>query len=333
MKFPAWLTVSICASILMARPSFGAPLHSTNWPLLSGRIGPYSGLGNAEDIQEMARNGFNLTLLGSVNPKMIAAFESTDSKYIDFVIWSYITRRCQPQLEAAKAAKRKGTCLLSSEDQRAILDDVAKHLSEVQSSPVIAGFWILDDYPGGDISKLLAAIHDRVKKANAAGGLKRPTICGLGGSLDAKKSREDLAFAQDRRYMKTALTNISPSACDVVAPYPYGVTSVDDPALIDWSMHDLIPSLLQELRARGFRSSPFLLPVIDAFSYREKGSKSFWVLPRPSDIEQQMKAYCDAGAVAMLFFTWRAKQADQAYANTPSIRDGIKRGMADCVKH
>lgn len=281
----------------------------------------------------MARDGFDLTVLGSVNPKMNAALQSSGSKYIDISIWELISKRCRPQFAAAKLLKKKAVCVLSSTDQNAILGDVSNHLNDVRSSSLIAGFWVLDDYPGSDISKLLAVIHDRVKKANAVTGLKRPTICGVGGQMDAKNAQTDRRFEKNRNYMNTALSNVSPSACDVVAPYLYGVISNDNPALVDWSMEDLLPSLLRELRARGFHDSPPLLPVIDAFSYREKGSKSFWVLPRPEDIEQQMKAYCDAGAAGMLFFTWRSTQADQSYENTQSIRDGIKRGRADCLKH
>src|SRR4051812_19557408 len=64
-----------CAFIILAWLSLSSSVqasafHSGKWPLLSGRVGPYSGVRTVKDIHDMAADGLNLTTFGSVDPKL-----------------------------------------------------------------------------------------------------------------------------------------------------------------------------------------------------------------------------------------------------------------------
>jgi hypothetical protein len=174
-------------------------------------------------------------------------------------------------------------------------------------------------------------LREAVLKSNQVSGFQRATICGVGGSLDARASTDASTFAPHREYMDRALANLSPDGCDVVAPYFYGTAATDDATLIDWSMRDLLPYFRQRLETRGFKApSLSLLPVIHAFAFKSPASRTYYVMPRPQDIAAQMKAYCDTGALGLLFFTWASRDADRSYSNDAGIRDGIARGRAAC---
>lgn len=298
---------------------------------IAGRVGPYGGILTADDARRMTADGLTLTVLSSTAPEVLAALREGGAVYIDLFPWGQIHQRCATQFSAQTAAGRPSACSLSDGEQNAIVQATVAHLRQVESDPGLAAFWILDDYPHGDVSAVLKTVHELVRRSNASSGIERPTICGIGGSLDAKRSRWGWRFVPNRGYMDQSLINVSPAACDLVSPYFYGTALENDPRLIDWSMNDLMPDFLQKLRARGFdTSSRVLLPVDHAFAYKAPGSTTFYVMPRPDDIARQMKSYCDAGAFSMLFFTWQSHDADHSYSNNDAIRAGVQKGRAAC---
>lgn len=318
--------------ILTLWGSILAPAVSpSTWPEIAGRVGPYGGILTAGDAKRMTADGLKLTLLSASAPDILATLREGGAKYIDNFFWEQIHQKCKSQYDPQTANHQELACTLSRSDQSAIVEAAAAHLKQVAADPGLVAFWILDDYPHGDISATLKALHDVVKQGNATGGFQRATICGIGGSLDAKPSAEDRQFTPNRSYTEQSLINISPEACDLVSPYFYGTAPKDDPQLIDWSMMDLMPYFLQKLRDKGFdTTAQLLLPVSHAFSYRAPSGTTFWVTPRPGDIATQMKAYCDAGAFSMLFFTWQSHDADRSYSNDEAIREGVQKGRAEC---
>lgn len=325
----------VLAAVFWMLASAFAPLSSqpSAAPGMVGRIGPYGGILTVEDARRMTADGLTLTVLSSSAPQILAALREGGAGYIDNFLWEQIHQRCLAQYAAQKAAGRLLACSLSDDEQKAIVQAAAAHLRQVESDPGVVAFWILDDYPHGDVSAVLKTLNDLVKHSNAASHVERPTICGIGGSLDAKKSPQDERFVPNHLYTAQSLFNVSPAACDLIAPYFYGTALADDPQLIDWSMKDLMPYFLQRLRDRGFdTSSRLLLPVSHAFSYKAPTSTTFYVMPRPEDIATQMKAYCDAGAFSMLFFTWQSQDADRSYSNDDAIRAGVHRGRAACLE-
>ena len=301
------------------------------WPDIAGRVGPYGGIHTTRDAKRMTGDGLKLTLLSSTAPDILATLREGGAKYIDNFFWEQIHQKCKSQYGPQTANHQPLACTLSTDDRTAIVEAAAAHLKQVAADPGLVAFWILDDYPHGDISMTLRALHDVVKQGNATGGFQHATICGIGGSLDSRHSAQDPQFAFNRDYTEQSLINIVPEACDLVSPYFYGTALKDDPELIDWSMKDLMPYFLQRLRDRGFdTAAPLLLPVSHAFSYRGP-SGTFWVTPRPGDVETQMNAYCDAGAFSILFFTWQSHDADRSYSNDDAIREGVQRGRIECL--
>jgi hypothetical protein len=301
------------------------------WPDIAGRVGPYGGILTTSDAKLMAADGLKLTLLSSTAPDVLATLREGGAKYIDNFLWEQIHQKCKSQYEPQTSNHQVLACTLSTGDQSAIVEAAVAHLKQVAGDPGLVAFWILDDYPHGNISDTLKALHDVVKQGNATGSVQRATICGIGGSLDARHAAQDRDFTPNRGYTEQSLVNISPEACDLVSPYFYGTAPKDDPQLIDWSMKDLMPYFLQRLSDRGFdTAAPLLLPVSHAFSYRAPNG-TFWVSPRPGDIATQMKAYCDAGAFSMLFFTWQSHDADRSYSNDDAIREGVQTGRGECL--
>jgi hypothetical protein len=304
------------------------------WPAIAGRVGPYGGIRTVDDANRMTADGLKLTLLSSTAPEILAALREGGAGYIDLFFWEQMYQKCKAQFEGQQATHRPLACNLSIGDRQAVTQAAAAHLHQVELDPGLVAFWILDDYPHGDISLTLKMLHDLVTRSNAASGFTRATICGVGGSLDAKQSPDDWQFVSNRRYTENSLINVSPAACDLVSPYFYGTAPADDPRLIDWSMKDLMPYFLQKLRDKGFNTSTrLLLPVDHAFSYKAPNASTFYVMPRPDDIAAQMKAYCDAGAFSMLFFTWQSHDADRSYSNNDAIRAGVQKGRAGCLNH
>lgn len=333
----SWLTsfsILLLSCIPMPGGSLlGAASEPTAWPNIGGRVGPYGGVLTVDDARKMAADGLTLTVLSSTAPAVLAALREGGARYIDVFFWGQISEACKAQYAVQTAAHQPLVCTLSDDAQQAIVKAAATHLDEVESDPGLVAFWILDDYPHGDVSPTLKALHDLVKRSNSRSGFQRATICGVGGSLDAKRLAHDQRFTPNHGYTENSLVNVSPQACDLVSPYFYGTAAADDPGLIDWSMKDLMPYFLQRLREKGFdTSAPLLLPVDHAFSFKSPNNPTFYVMPRPDDIATQMKAYCDAGAFSMLFFTWQSQDADQSYSNSEVIRAGVRRGHVECLK-
>jgi hypothetical protein len=328
----ACLRLLVIGGVWMCAGLVGAPSPNPQvWPDIAGRIGPYGGVLTVDDAKRLAADGLTLTVLSSTAPEILAALRDGGAKYIDLSFWGQISQRCKPQFERQTASHQALKCTLSPSDHTSIIQAAAAYLKRVEADSGLVAFWILDDYPHGDISATLNALHDLVKQSNASSGFQRATICGIGGSLDAKHSADDRRFTPNRGYMDQSLINVSPAACDLVSPYFYGTALEDDSRLIDWSMENLMPSFLEKLRAKGFDTdAPLLLPISHAFSYKAPNG-TVYVMPSPDDVARQMRAYCDAGAFSLLFFTWQSHDADRSYSNDQSIRTGVQKGRAECL--
>lgn len=281
------------------------------------------------DAQKLKAAGFDLVLPGNFSPQLRRQLLSSGASYIDLELWWAVHLKCEAT-ERTKASGQPPGCSLGAGDQEALAAAAEEHVDSVKSDPGLAGFWILDDYPGGDISATLTRLHDVVHRAGASIGKDLPTICGLEGALDVRNSAK-VRFQSQHALAERGMINVSPSSCDYVAPYPYGASAQANPELVDWSLRNVVPYTLHLLRAKGFRTSRVLIPIIHAFGNcnrpRVPGTNCD-VSPRPRDILAQAKAWTDAGAVAMMFFTWRSEDADVSYSNDPEIRDGIQHAAA-----
>lgn len=298
------------------------------WPELANRVGPYSGILNITDATAAAGDGFDLTVQSTYDPAVLAVMRDLGINNIDNQMWEFIHARCNIQYDHEIATGTKRRCELSVDMQRSILLDARTRLDKVKTDPNVAGYWILDDYPWGDITATLVAVKRLVGQANKDTGKNKPTICGIGGSLD-HRTTSDTPIMPDRAYIELSLRNITPAACDVIAPYFYGAATENEPAWIDWSMRSLMPWFMQRLHDKGF-TRPFLLPVPQAFYRGKRGGTTYFVQPRPEDIAAQARSYCSFGAIGLLYFTWKADDAERSYANDENIRDGVRRAISAC---
>jgi len=298
------------------------------WPDLANRIGPYSGVLSIADAKAAAADGFNLTVQSTYDPTVLAAMRDLRINHIDIQLWGLIYAQCKIQFDRETAAGSSRHCDLSAETGQSILRDAAVHLDKVKNDPSVAAYWLLDDYPWGNVTPILVALHGLVGSVNQETGTNKPTICGIGGSLD-HRTVSNRRILPDRAYIELSLQNVTPAACDVVAPYFYGAATENDPTWIDWTMANLMPWFMQRLSKQGF-SHPALLPVSQAFYANKRGGSTYYVRPRPEDIAAQAKAYCGSGAIALMFFTWRAADAERSYANDADIQEGVREAAAAC---
>jgi hypothetical protein len=298
--------------------------------MITGRFGPYGGISTADDARQLNIASFNLVLPGSFMANLRADLFGDGAAFIDPKIWALIDEKCSAQVASKKAMNLPPGCDLTPADQEEIATAAKMHLEEVKTEPGLVGVWILDDYPQGDITAVLKTLHGLVHAAGASVGRNLPTICGLGGSLDLRDSTHE-SFKPQHKWIDQPAINVTPAACDYVAPYFYGSRPQPNPDLVDWSMRDVIPYALQVLRAKGFNTSGILIPILDAFGSCERSrasGTSCYVTPRPQDILAQAKAWTEAGAVAMMFFTWHSSDSDENYLNSASIRDGVQQAAA-----
>jgi hypothetical protein len=301
------------------------------WPAFYGQVGPY-GLRTAQEMDTMGAHNFHLALIpyqGNSGP-FVDAMSRNNIHYIDSYPWWEINQVCAPQLLV------KHACAFSADEEQLILANISDHLQITSEDPSIIGYWVLDDYPG-DVHQLLEAIHVLIANSNSTAVVKRPAICGFGGSLDWKKRPSDLIFASNYHYFDLSLVNFSPAACDMVALYPYGINTVNDPTTIDWSMRSLLSHFLAGLAGKGWNQlqQPFI-GMPQTFSYAwQNSAQAHFVTPREQDISMQAASYCKAGAVALLPYSW-----DDSYTgpkselyNSPFMVRGLQQGVTDCKKY
>lgn len=248
--------------------------------------------------------------------------------YPEMLIHSY----CQPS-----------TCQISDSNEAIILSAIQSHLATASADNNVVAYWILDDYPGSDISPLLQKVHNLIAAANdgPTSAFPRPAICGLSANLLPITDNQVTDGDPYLKEFQTALVNFRPSYCDIIAIYSYAVnTATESSAAIgsnsanyDWSMTYLLPEVFRELGARGW--DPAEEPVVGIpMSF---GGYSTYVAPTEAELVTQMTAFCKAGAVALLPYTWHNDYArDNPMAsfvepfNSAYMRAGLAEGMKQC---
>jgi hypothetical protein len=315
-----------CAVILLA--IFSSHSVAANWPLFYGHVGAYSVRTPAE-IADMARSGLDFALMVYARPDspMGKAAAKYGIRYIDNRPQGIITAACRGAGPPTRECYR----------QKAgeILEHIKEHLKETTDDRNIIGYWILDDYPGADVREILRQAHNFLKQVNRDSPIKRPTICGFGGSASMRPN-PSAEFALNNHAFDRAVSNFDPRACDLVALYPYGVDEANDRSDVDWSLGAVLPYMLAKLRSRGW--NPEKQPLIgmpQAFGYAYPGVPGrFYPTPTASDVTAQVISYCRAGATAIMPYAWDDNYPGPKHAlyNTPALLDGLRHGIQICRK-
>ena len=220
---------------------------------------------------------------------------------------------------------------------------IRSRLRATSSDRRIAGFYILDDYPG-NIKSILEQVHAMVVKANRTSVLRRPTVCAFYATLDTRAGPA-YPWRPYHKWFDQALANFSPDACDVISVYAYAPFGVP-PNLVDWSMKGLMPYVAASFRRAGWDPAREpLLGTPQAFGYpryapRAPGSSrplpgyppTRWYAPTAADLTQQVRAFCAAGALGIIAYTWKDGHSGptQELFNDPALVSGLSGGLSSC---
>lgn len=214
-------------------------------------------------------------------------------------------------------------------NENLFLAAIAKHLQQVKGNPLIAGYWVLDDWVSwdpGSARQPLMQIHKLIQQYTPG----RPAICGLGGFIEPDTGYQWSDWLAD---------NFSPQGCDRVGLYVYTPSLPDSmprpPAeAFNWSMTGLLPAIFSSLTKRGWdiRKEP-LIGIAQAFGGPRKGTNLSWIIPTPQDIETQSRSFCEHGASWLVFYGWDDSTFGpraQTPMNNDGIETGIRGGIASC---
>lgn len=306
-----------------------APVVLALWPHISGRVGSYDAR-TTQNLTDMAADGLSMLVGGTVSE---SARVEAGISYIDGYPWGLILAYGCPDFFARKSP----SCQISDSTSVWMLSQLQAHLDTQRSDSNVIAYWLLDDYPGGNISTVLQKMHDLIAASNddPASSFPRPALCGFGGQILPLSDKHPTPTDPHMSYFAKSLTNFSTSYCDMVALYPYASnsgSSLSDPSRFDWSMKFLLPEMFKELQDRGWDSSTEpLIGMPQTFGY------ATYVGPTQAEIVTQMTSYCNAGAVALLIYSW-----DDGYpsafpdspsrepVNSPDMRAGIGQGVKQC---
>lgn len=329
---PAWLN-GAGAPVLPLGRWVGAEATPGGWELLYQRTGAFD-VGASDDptpamaaeVRDAADLGLNLAVSWYQGRQSLVtdAFRAGGVRYLDNNLWTRVVALCDgTQRDTEQPCAQDPGALLELEQA------VRSHLARVRDDDLQVGFWVLDDYPG-DVSAALDLVYRLVQEENRLSRLPRFTVCGIEGLLD---TFEDGHLTTHPRELERAVRNFSPTACDAVALYAYGMPVSGDPVDVDWSMEQLLPRAMELLRARGWDPSrqPFL-GVVQAFGTVEAPPEQSFVLPRAQDVATQAEAYCRAGATGILHFAWNdlGTGPKVQLAQSPDLRAGVADGVQRC---
>ncbi len=318
-----------------------APLGCKRWPKLCGQAGPYAVMGSHTEIFDVRAAGLTMVGINSpfANPDdpYRQAIADAQMPYIDLIPSQFVFAACQ------EADQIPGFCNLSEDRKQKIIQDFKGHLAKTADDPHLIAYWILDDNPGGDLKDILVRMRNAVMESNANGAkVPRPTICGFGSILDPAPgtSLSDSVkqnYVDWDNYITRAVKNFSPLACDFVAlyNYSYSIESGNDPSKYDWTMSTLLPRIYGYLKAQGW--DPNLHPVIgmpSAFGWEMPSIGVTYVTPLKTDLQTQVRSYCESGAVSLFPYTWNDTVPNsQELGNNKDLLEGFMNGFADCKSH
>jgi hypothetical protein len=197
------------------------------------------------------------------------------------------------------------TCPVPASVQAGILAREETILTEDAHNPHVAAVYALDDYVG-NVAGLLEDIHTIAR----ADGL--PVVCGFGATLDYDKGAGyEHAYTSLQHFTARELLNVG--GCDYAQLYLYAFGNLT--ATSDFQMTWLLPAMRADLRAAGFTGA--LIGAPQAWGANP---------PTGAQLAEQTAAFCEAGAVSVVAFTWH-----NFPTTTPELADsaGLRKGLAD----
>lgn len=260
------------------------------------------------------------------------ALQAAHMQVIDGYISSYLqyyechrTKTVKPPPPGAHPYCGRDSVPIASEE--ALLQLVKQHLEEVQSNPLILGYWVLDDWvlwDPGSARELLVKFHALIQQYTP----QRPAICGFGASLPS---------GFDTGWHDEVAANFTSEGCDMIGFYIFTVLQAQEDASAnhyDWSMRSTLNAMFASLEKRGwdYTQTP-LIGIAQAFGGPSTRAGLSWPLPNTADIVQQSQSFCQHGAIGIAYYGWDANlygPQTQTPANNRAIQEGIRQGIAAC---
>lgn len=325
-------------STLVTKTNVSAATTGNPWPQIYHKNGALF-ISNPTDATAANAQGLTFSLFEPhfMTDQLRPVYQQLGMTYVDDDPWQQIQGTCG-------TLGGTGTCSLTDQQKQTILTNVKNHLAQTASDPLIAGYMILDDYPGGDVRDVMQGIHDLVVEANKTAVFPRFTQCDFGSRLDTRDTVSSPWVTHSSSFDQ-AISNYSPTACDVVMFYFEGYNSpanYNHPELIDWSMSTILPYAMNSLKAKGWNpatqpliGSPQLYDWTESWWQTNVGTNTIWMVrPTSAGVSAQIQAFCQAGAVAISGYAWNdpSHSASVKYelSNDTSILNGYQAGVQQC---
>jgi hypothetical protein len=293
-------------------------------------------IGTPTDVAQATEMGIHVAFEygdpPSANSTLGRAMLAAHMQVIDGAISSYLqnyechrTKTVSPPPAGAHPYCGRDTVPIS--DDAALLSLVKKHLQEVQSNPLILGYWVLDDWAlwdAGSARNLLVQFHQLIEQYSP----QKPAICGFGASPPS---------GFDNGWHDGTAANFTPQGCDMIGLYIFTVLQDAQDASAsnyDWSMKSTLDGIFSSLQKRGwnFQQTP-VIGIAQAFGGKSTRPGLEWPLPTTQDLVTQSQSFCQYGATSIAFYGWEANlysSQTETPANSKDIQAGIRQGIAAC---
>jgi hypothetical protein len=204
-----------------------------------------------------------------------------------------------------------------------LLRDVRQAVTRNSTNPLVVGYWVLDDVPSWDQGSL----RDVVVRVHQELPSNRPAFCGFSGALGPPGQGE---------WQPGIAANFSRAGCNYVVPYVYAepIPPGTSPGSIDWSMASVLPRMKADLQKQGWdpREVP-MIGIAQAWSGVKISNGFVEPAPRPQDMAAQARAYCEAGAVGVAWYSWALSDFRDVRTpgNSADLAQGVTEGNNACA--
>lgn len=309
-------------------PSLDPTSTPTAIEQLTGTLGAF-GLRRVMDVDLAKAAGVQVLVTphGPALDELSSAAEAAGLKLVDSQI--------QQMLYHAVCPTGPQSCHpLDSPGRAALLEAVRGHVAMSRRDSSVIAYYLLDDN-WTSFRDLLADIGRTLKATSP----ETPTVCGLALSVIDRRAGSAARLRANADFTN-ALRNYSPQWCDAVLIYAYGPSGRSSAQDVDWTMSTTLPWALTRLRESGWNASVSpLIGTPQAFSFgprTTRGGRSippeYHSGPTPHQLTAQVRAFCAAGAQAIIAYAWDDGSSGVVteLSSSPDLRLALRDGVAWC---
>jgi hypothetical protein len=296
------------------------------WPDVVNHAGTQH-LVTAAEVVTAAAQGITLSMnygsdvTGALETQMIAS----GVKYLD--------RLPADWLYATIPSYTGGTITQVQEDQ--IVSDVTTYMNAHKNDPQLAGWYILDDWPGTVLGAL-----ERITAWARANTPTLPTVAAFVAIYDFWPPSDPTHASepyQEHSAFNQAIVNYSPDACDIVDLYIYGIPNqINFPPLtcvpaddVDWTgVEHLWAYIKSVLLSKGWDPGSGFMFTPQTFVLTNSPYNCDVDYPNltQADVTTQVRYAVEAGAHSTLSYIWDSLGFGDGLEDRPEWQDGYEDG-------